>query len=359
MASRQVSKGPARPKFTVEFKADAVAMVIDGERSIADVARSLGLVEQTLGNWVRQARVDRGERAGLTTDERAELVRLRQGRRRPVIRGTFPDRRPPVVSRPPGCCRHQNPLTGTCCGNAQPNLPAPHNRVGTAVWKPYACEPTVRQHDLPAKSGSSCSQPLAARPEDPRRPTTLGRCTGHRCADWGAPHAAPGCRSGRTSPGSSSTPSPTPGALNAPSPTTCARRLPTPPRSASITTGHHDRSPGASRQSRGVRAVRGSHAVTRACHWPSGCCCHPRTTPGMRVSPQVTQHAVPGGGSTPTISGSGSGAGLAGPDRSRSGTPDPVRIPPAMAPVLPARCDIGAVSPGADDPEPWPAGGPV
>jgi transposase-like protein len=62
----------------VEFKADAVAMVIDGERSIADVARSLGLVEQTLGNWVRQALVDRGERAGLTTDERAELVRLRR-----------------------------------------------------------------------------------------------------------------------------------------------------------------------------------------------------------------------------------------------------------------------------------------
>jgi transposase-like protein len=53
-------------------------MVIDGERSIVEVARALGLVEQTLGNWVRQARVDRGERAGLTTDERAELVRLRR-----------------------------------------------------------------------------------------------------------------------------------------------------------------------------------------------------------------------------------------------------------------------------------------
>lgn len=32
-----------------EFKADAVSMVIDGERSIVDVARGLGLVEQTLG----------------------------------------------------------------------------------------------------------------------------------------------------------------------------------------------------------------------------------------------------------------------------------------------------------------------
>ena len=53
-------------------------MVIDGERSIVEVAKALGLVEQTLGNWVRQARVDRGEHAGLTTDERAELVRLRR-----------------------------------------------------------------------------------------------------------------------------------------------------------------------------------------------------------------------------------------------------------------------------------------
>ena len=67
-----------RPRFSAEFKADAVAMAIDGERTIVDVARSLGPVEQTLGIWVRQARTDRGERAGLTTDERAELVRLRR-----------------------------------------------------------------------------------------------------------------------------------------------------------------------------------------------------------------------------------------------------------------------------------------
>jgi transposase-like protein len=53
-------------------------MVVDGGRSIVDVAGSLGLVEQTLGNWVRQARIDRGERAGLSSDERAELIRLRR-----------------------------------------------------------------------------------------------------------------------------------------------------------------------------------------------------------------------------------------------------------------------------------------
>jgi transposase-like protein len=78
MSSKKVAAGARRARYTSEFKADAVSMVIDGERSIVDVARGLGLVEQTLGNWVRQARIDRGERAGLTTDERAELTRLRR-----------------------------------------------------------------------------------------------------------------------------------------------------------------------------------------------------------------------------------------------------------------------------------------
>lgn len=68
----------SRARYTAEFKADAVALVVDGEQSIAEAARRLGLVESTLSNWVRQVRIDRGERAGLTTDERAELVALRR-----------------------------------------------------------------------------------------------------------------------------------------------------------------------------------------------------------------------------------------------------------------------------------------
>jgi len=79
MSKVQESGGRARrPRYSAEFKADAVSMVIDGQRRVADVAASLGVVEQTLGNWVRQARTDRGERAGLSTDERAELTRLRR-----------------------------------------------------------------------------------------------------------------------------------------------------------------------------------------------------------------------------------------------------------------------------------------
>ena len=67
-----------RRSFTREFKADAVAMVLDEGRTVADVARSLGIGATSLGNWVRQARIDRGEREGLTTGERAELAELRR-----------------------------------------------------------------------------------------------------------------------------------------------------------------------------------------------------------------------------------------------------------------------------------------
>ena len=46
-----------RRRFTKEFKADAAALVLDGEQSIAQVARDLGIGETNLGNWVRQARI--------------------------------------------------------------------------------------------------------------------------------------------------------------------------------------------------------------------------------------------------------------------------------------------------------------
>lgn len=68
----------SRRSFTDEFKRDAVAMVVDEGNKIVDVAERLGVGEGTLGNWVRQARVDRGERAGVSTSDRTELVELRR-----------------------------------------------------------------------------------------------------------------------------------------------------------------------------------------------------------------------------------------------------------------------------------------
>lgn len=71
---------PARRKgrYPKEFRRDAAALVIDQHRTVADVARELDLVEQTLGNWVRQERIDRGELEGTTTEVREENVRLRR-----------------------------------------------------------------------------------------------------------------------------------------------------------------------------------------------------------------------------------------------------------------------------------------
>lgn len=65
-----------RRQFTEEFKRDAVDLVRSTGRPIAQIAQELGIYDSTLGNWVRQDRIDRGEREGLTTDERARLGRL-------------------------------------------------------------------------------------------------------------------------------------------------------------------------------------------------------------------------------------------------------------------------------------------
>lgn len=56
--------GRARRRFSEEFEADAVALILDGGQPIAHVARDLGIGELNLGNWVHQARVNRGDKPG-------------------------------------------------------------------------------------------------------------------------------------------------------------------------------------------------------------------------------------------------------------------------------------------------------
>jgi transposase len=77
MSTRKHSRVGRPSKFPPEFRRDAVAMVLDEGRSIADVGRSVGVNPGTLGNWVGLERVERGERDGLTLDERADLAELR------------------------------------------------------------------------------------------------------------------------------------------------------------------------------------------------------------------------------------------------------------------------------------------
>jgi transposase len=72
---------PTKPPYPPEFRREAVQLARNADRSIAQVARDLGVSNQTLRNWIKQADVDAGPREGLTTDEREELRRLRRENR--------------------------------------------------------------------------------------------------------------------------------------------------------------------------------------------------------------------------------------------------------------------------------------
>ncbi len=66
-----------RKKYDREFREGAVRIVEETGKSVAAVARDLGVNEGTLGNWVNLARADRDGTRGLTKDDVEELKRLR------------------------------------------------------------------------------------------------------------------------------------------------------------------------------------------------------------------------------------------------------------------------------------------
>jgi transposase len=72
----------ARRQFTSEFKVGAVRLVLDEGKTIGAVARELDLTPSALGVWVARAQADRTRgKTGLTSEERAELARLRKENR--------------------------------------------------------------------------------------------------------------------------------------------------------------------------------------------------------------------------------------------------------------------------------------
>ena len=61
-----------------EFRRRAVELARLREKPVAEIAKDLGISESCLRNWMSQADINEGVKEGLTTDERAELVRLRR-----------------------------------------------------------------------------------------------------------------------------------------------------------------------------------------------------------------------------------------------------------------------------------------
>lgn len=66
-------------KYSPELRRRAIEEVIDRDRKLVDVARDLGIGSpETVRNWVKQARRDRGLESGPTTEELAEIKALRR-----------------------------------------------------------------------------------------------------------------------------------------------------------------------------------------------------------------------------------------------------------------------------------------
>jgi transposase len=67
---------PRRNRYSAEFKAEAVRLVRSTSDPLAKVARDLGMLPETLRQWVQAARPS-GE-TPVTDEERSELRRLRR-----------------------------------------------------------------------------------------------------------------------------------------------------------------------------------------------------------------------------------------------------------------------------------------
>ena len=67
----------ARRGYPPEFRRRVVDLV-EGGRKVSEVAADLEISEQTIHTWRRQARIDAGLEAGVTTSEHAELAAARR-----------------------------------------------------------------------------------------------------------------------------------------------------------------------------------------------------------------------------------------------------------------------------------------
>ncbi|WP_285498859.1 transposase [Actinokineospora sp. NBRC 105648] len=67
-----------RSRYSPEFREAAAKEVVERSRSIAEVARDVGVLEQTLGTWVRKYRETHPVEGGdeLSVSDRARLKEL-------------------------------------------------------------------------------------------------------------------------------------------------------------------------------------------------------------------------------------------------------------------------------------------
>jgi transposase len=69
---------PMPVRYPDEFRQRAIELARAGDKPVTRIAADLGIAPSCLRRWMKQDDIDGGRQAGLDTDERAELVRLRR-----------------------------------------------------------------------------------------------------------------------------------------------------------------------------------------------------------------------------------------------------------------------------------------
>ena len=68
-----------RPPYPPEFRAEAVRLIRSSGKPLSTISKDLGVSEQSLRVWIKQADLDEGRRDdGLTSAELEELRQLRR-----------------------------------------------------------------------------------------------------------------------------------------------------------------------------------------------------------------------------------------------------------------------------------------
>jgi transposase-like protein len=165
-----------RPKFTPEFKDEAVKLVIETSRPIAEVAREIRVNEGTLGNWVNKYRVDHAdEESPLTVSERARLRELERENRELRMKAeflgkaaAFPSAGVTMDSSGGTSTTTPRPCSSRCPGpSPTPCRAAEQSRRGSQPWSPstqHRCrQPCARTCICSASSSrTSPSYPIAS-----------------------------------------------------------------------------------------------------------------------------------------------------------------------------------------------------
>ena len=67
--------------YPPEFRRDVVTVARKGESTLRQTAKDFGISEQCLYRWLKQADIDDGVRAGVTTTETVEVRELKKRNR--------------------------------------------------------------------------------------------------------------------------------------------------------------------------------------------------------------------------------------------------------------------------------------